>query len=859
MTSVHNAGAQASIETSVTLTPASVRIGEQPGDQIGPYRLLEVIGEGGFGVVWIAERREPMVQRVAIKIIKPGMDSRAVIARFEQERQALALMDHPGVARVLDGGVTPAGRPFFVMQLVRGEPITTFCDRVRMPIGERLRLFTSVCEAVQHAHMKGIIHRDIKPSNVLVTMQDGHALAQVIDFGIAKATSTRLTDKTVFTEQHQIIGTPEYMSPEQSEGSADIDTRTDVYALGVMLYELIAGSTPFAGTALGTAAFGEIQRIIREVDPPAPSLRISTAAKTIQTVAQARDTSGQALIGAIRGELDWIVMRAIEKDRQRRYDTPAQLAEDISRYLRGEAILAAPPSRSYRLRKLVRRNRVAVVAGSAVTLALILGVVGTTLGMVAARRERAAAILSAAQAVEAADRASSAERIAKARLAESEATVDFLDQMLAAADPSAKGKDVTVRALVDESSAQISKRYADQPLVAARLHATVGRTYSGLGLFDQAEPHIRQAYELRLKELGPKHEDTCAAKNDVCLSMIQRGKPEAEQATQELVREHEALFGRSHPITVQSIAMLAQMYSAQNMAKETEPLIREVVDARLKSPGKLNTETISAMNLLALTEGELGKIDEAEKLFTEAIEAQVQLNGPEHPLSLIQKSDFAWMLYWTSMDADGGKSEKSKERLRRAKAICEQTLEVMLRVMGEEHRDTLACLSNLSTIEKQLENWEEAEKLGVRALELSVRVLGEEHPDTIVSLANVGNMLRLRGRLDEAAGYLKRAVLASRKSLSPDSPGLAYALGWYGTCLAKMGRFEEGEMSLLEASAIVEKSLGADSPILQQLSLDVADLYQSWASKTPGKGYEAKEADWRAKAKSIRTDQPRQK
>jgi len=309
-------------------------LNEGPGTRVGAYKLLQLIGEGGFGSVFMAEQERPVVRRVALKIIKLGMDTKQVVARFEAERQALAMMDHPGIAKVLDGGATDAGRPYFVMELVRGDPIVEFCDKNSLTVAARLELFAQVCAAVQHAHTKGIIHRDIKPSNILVSNQDGAWVIKVIDFGIAKATASRLTDKTIFTEQRQLIGTPEYMSPEQAEGSFDIDTRTDVYSLGVLLYELLTGSTPFDAKSLRAAAYGEVQRIIREDEPLKPSTRLSRNTDTLASIAAKRHAEPRRLGAIVRGDLDWIVMKCLEKDRTRRYETANGLAADIKRHLK---------------------------------------------------------------------------------------------------------------------------------------------------------------------------------------------------------------------------------------------------------------------------------------------------------------------------------------------------------------------------------------------------------------------------------------------------------------------------------------------------------------------------------------------
>ncbi len=820
---------------------------EGPGSVIGPYKLLTLIGEGGFGSVFLAEQERPVRRRVALKIIKLGMDTRQVVARFEQERQALAMMDHPHIAKVLDAGATKVGRPFFVMELVQGEPIVGYCDKRNVSLRERLELFAQVCAAVQHAHTKGIIHRDIKPSNVLVSEVDGKPSVKVIDFGIAKATNARLTEKTLFTEHRGLVGTPEYMSPEQAEGSADIDTRTDVYSLGVMLYELVTGSTPFLGDQLRSAAYGEMQRIIREVDPPRPSARLSQSGATLATIAARRRVEPAQLEPMVRGELDWIVMKAMEKERSRRYETARGLALDIERYLSGDAVSAVPPSAGYRLKTFVRRHRVMVAAGGLVTAALLLGVAGTTAGMIKANRAREAAVLSEQEARTQAQRANTAEQEAKARLDESEATVKFLDDMLAAADPATKGKDVPVRAILDEASGTVGTTFADRPRVAARLHATIGRTYVGLGAYDVAESHMRNAYAIRKRELGENSPDTCNALNDLCSYMVKAGLPEAEETIRRAIAQQESLFGRRHLITLKSVDNLVLLMTSQSRANEAVDLAKEVMDGRVALLGENNLETVAAINSLATVYAEVQRADESESLFDRAIEAQRALAGPEHPYTLTIRGNLAWMLYWTSMEEDYGKSERTRKRLERAKTINEEVLQARLRVLGEDHQDTLTSLGNLRSVYAGLGLREQAVALGRREVEASVRVLGEEHPDTLVALANFGNTLRGEDRCDEALPYLERAVRGSRKVLPAENPGTAYTLGWYGSCLASLGRFADGEAALLEAHAIITRIQGEDSRVGQQMAINLTELYEAWDKSQPGKGYAEKATTWRAR------------
>ena len=457
--------------------------GEQPGARIGNYELLEKIGEGGFGIVWMAEQAEPLRRRVALKIIKPGMDSREVIARFEAERQALALMEHPNIASIYDGGTTESGRPFFAMELVEGVPITTYCDANRLSTRERLELFLQVCHAVQHAHQKGVIHRDIKPSNILVAVKDGRAVPKIIDFGIAKATQASLAGRMHVTRLNQWLGTPEYMSPEQAGlGGLDVDTRSDIYSLGVLLYELLTGHPPFDSDKLRAAGHDAVMKVIREEEPPKPSTRLGTlAGEELIAVATKRGAEPTKLSRLVRGDLDWIVMKALEKDRRRRYETANGLADDLRRHLDNETVSATPPSMAYQLGKFARRNRTALRVTTGIAALLVAATaVSSWQALRALRAEKSAR----GQA----ERATAAEALATQRLADSEAISQFLTSAFQSPDPARDGRTITVAEILESAAKKLDTDLADQPDRRALLQATLAKTYQALGLARDAIP-----------------------------------------------------------------------------------------------------------------------------------------------------------------------------------------------------------------------------------------------------------------------------------------------------------------------------------------------------------------------------------
>jgi tRNA A-37 threonylcarbamoyl transferase component Bud32/tetratricopeptide (TPR) repeat protein len=599
-------------QTQIGDSTLAIPRSEAVGGRIGPFKILQLIGEGGFGSVFEAEQEHPVKRRVALKIIKLGMDTREVITRFEAERQALAMMDHPNIARVLDAGATDSGRPYFVMELVEGEPISGYCNRHKLPIDARLRLFEQVCAAVQHAHTKGIIHRDLKPNNVLVSTQDGQPFAKVIDFGIAKATSGRLTDKTMFTEANLMMGTPLYMSPEQAEGSADIDTRTDIYSLGVILYELLTGSTPIDSYSLRAAGYAEVQRIIREVEPLRPSARLSHATTAKAHVAQLRQTEPRKLSGAVRGELDWIVMKAIEKDRTRRYETANAFAMDVRRYLSGEPVLAVPPGAGYRFGKFVRRHRGPVVAGALIAAALLAGIAGFAWQARIARArvvelaqvaEFEAAMLGQVDPAQTGKllsgnlRSMYAAALVKAGVPEAErngkaaAFADALQQV----NTTDAARDLIDSTVLKPAIVAIDQRFRGEPLVDAYLRQTLADRYVGLGLYDAAAPLQRSALATRRRLLGEDNQDTVTSIINVGVLLRNEDRySEAEPFLREAVQKTRQSQGGDRTLAVFSLFNLGLLLEAEGKLDAAGTFDREALDSARREFGENNQTTLLA-------------------------------------------------------------------------------------------------------------------------------------------------------------------------------------------------------------------------------------------------------------------------
>lgn len=821
---------------------------EKPGEIIGRYKLLQIIGEGGFGTVWMAEQKEPVKRKVALKIVKLGMDTKQIVSRFEVERQALAMMDHPNIAKVFDAGSTDTGRPYFVMELVKGVPIHEYADSVQLDTSSRLRLFALVCNAIQHAHQKGVIHRDIKPSNILVTMHDGIPVPKVIDFGIAKATSQELTQKTLFTEYHHLIGTPVYMSPEQAEMSGlDIDTRSDVYSLGVLLYELLTGTPPFAHHELMERGYGEMMRIIQEDTPHKPSTRLSTLGSLSAATAERRHTDINKLGLVLRGDLDWIVMKCLEKDRTRRYETATGLAEDIARHLNDEPVQAGPPRFGYKLRKFVKRNRGRVVAACMIAVVLVVGIIGTSSGMVWALHERDAAKIAQTESTK--------------RAEELQLVSDFQSEQLGDIDPQRMGialrrtifssiesetreqleKDFAgvnftsiAMTTLEESFfrrtiAAIDKQFAGQPVLQAQLLQSLCETMQELGLVFETEDPQKRVLDIRRSTLGNEHPDTLDSMNSMGSLLQAQGKlseadsyytevielsrrvlgddhpgtlislsnmgslrekqgrlSEAEAYIQEALEGRRRVLGDEHPSTLLSVNFMGLLRSGQGNYAEAEAYFREALEGRRRVLGNDHPQTLNAIRNVASAQRKLGKLSEAEPYYREAIDGYRRMYGNDHPETLLSLNGMGVLLY-------------NQRKYTEAEPFYRESLEGSSRVLGEFHPITLSCMHNLASLLRAQGMLSDAELYYHQVLEGRRRLHGDEHPSTLNTMNSLGSLIKEQGRFSEAEAYYKTALEVRRRILGDDHPSTLNSINNLGSLLQDQGKLEEAEQYYLES------------------------------------------------------------
>jgi eukaryotic-like serine/threonine-protein kinase len=723
--------------------PPEISTAPQIPESIGPYRLLKKLGEGGMGQVWLAEQSEPLHRQVALKLIRAGMFDDSTLRRFQAERQSLAIMDHPAIAKVFDAGVTPDGQPYFVMEYVPGEPITAYCDSKKLKIRERLELFAKACEGVQHAHQKAIIHRDLKPANILVVEIDGKPVPRIIDFGLAKA-ATPVEGASLLTQLGGFVGTPGYMSPEQAGSNVeveDVDTRADVYSLGVVLYELLTGLLPFDAKDWKKQPLHEVMRQLREQEPPRPSTKVETEKDSSTAAAEMRGTQPKQLASLLHGDLDWITMKAIEKDRARRYGTPAELAADIERYLNNDPVLARPASPGYRLRKYIRRNRVAVgvSAGLVLLLAGFAGVEAMQLRRITVERDQA-----------------TRERDRSSRI------TDFMTGMFKVSDPSeARGNSITAREILDNASKNIDSGLAKDPDLQSQMMTVMAKVYDNLGLYPLAESLLRRALAIREPLFGSENPETLNSTLALAWTLYHEGRyPEAEKLQRQTLASDRRVLGPEAPDTLVAMSNLAMVLSEEAHYSEAEALQRQVLDIRMRTAGPDSVDTALEINDLGLILTKEGRFAEAEKLQRQALDIRRRISGPNDPATLKSMNNLAIVLY-----REGQYPE--------AEALCRDTIAIERQVFGPEHPETLMAMHNLVAVLNDEGHYAEAAQLGQEIIDLRIKILGPEHPLTLDSMSNLAEIYTRMGRYADAEKLLKQANDGERKVLGPDNPQTA--------------------------------------------------------------------------------------
>ncbi len=750
-------------------------------ERIGPYRVLQTIGEGGMGVVYEAEQSRPVRRRVAIKVVKAGMDTRQVVARFETERQALAVMKHPHIAHMLDAGATEDGRPYFVMERVHGEPITDYCDRHRLTTRERVRLFLQAASAVQHAHQKGVVHRDLKPSNMLVEVADGRPVLKIIDFGIAKAVGVGLTDAPFVTQLGQIVGTPAYMSPEQAEGSElDVDTRTDIYSLGVVLYELLAGALPFDRGMFARPDF-VFQYLLRDTDAPTPSARFASLAETQLTVARNRRTEVRALRRELRGDLDWIVMKAMEKDRTRRYETPQAFGHDLERYLDCEPVEARPPTMTYRTSRFVRRHRLAVASAAAIATLLVGGSVALSVQAANLARERDTA----------------------------QEMASFLENLFEATDPYAgeRRDTLNISQFVRLGAERVRSDLTGRPEVQARMYVVLGKVFRNLGRYDESRPLLTDALALYEKAGGPDSSEAVGTQEILGFLERDMGDAKSSAATLEAVVAARRETGTAREL---GTALLGLGNARQDLGEfdAAEAAYQEALTTFESDLGPDADKTMQALNNLATVRVRKGDYAGAEPAFRRALEAGRRSLGPDHPNTLSFANNLAFVL-------------QDLNRLDEAEALYRDNLERVRARFEAPSPEIARVLNNLGSVLLEEGDATHAEAYLGEALEMRRAVYGPSHPAVAATLSNVASA---KDRLGDDAGAeaaWREALRILEATAGPSNPRVATVLVGLGRLAHERGRHADATSWYRRAEAIRLAALGNDHPLTASLRIDL--------------------------------------
>jgi non-specific serine/threonine protein kinase/serine/threonine-protein kinase len=780
------------LQTSASYRPEADPSMASPGP-IGPYRLVRKLGEGGMGQVWLAEQTAPLQRLVAIKLIRAGVYDKILLERFESERQALARMNHPAIAKVFEAGTTPDGTPYFVMEYVPGIPITLYCDQKRLSIRQRLELFLKVCEGVQHAHQKAILHRDLKPANILVNEIDEKPAPRIIDFGIAKAIGDRDALATMFTCAGSFIGTPVYMSPEQANPEIrDVDTRSDVYSLAVILYELLTGTLPFDITQWRKELQQEQFRKLYEQDPQPPSIQFRKKTTeqndTATQTAKLRSTEPHQLVSELKGDLDWITLKAMERDRSRRYGTPSEFAADIQHFLNNEPITARPASRTYRVQKYVRRHRLGVSIAAAGLLVLVAFSVMEAIQIRRVTRER--------------DRAN---RIA-----------DFMTKMFKVSDPGeARGNSITAREVLDKASKEIDTGLAQDPEMQSQMMHTMGEVYYNLGLYKEAESLLRRAVEIRTQVLGPQGRDTLSSMSSLAQVLTDESQfAEAEKLARESYDGGRKVLGPGDPDTLLNGLSLSVILLDQSHFPDCEEVLRELaanVD-EVKDPELRASIALRIQTNFAIAYAYQGKFADAEKSFRNVYDLTLKKYGPDHPATFNAFMNI-------------GNVELQQDKFAEAEAIYKRVLEGDRRVLGPEHPRTLLVMGNLGLVYLNQKRYPEAEALYRQLLDLKTRVLGADNRQTLVVESALADTLRMQNKLPEAEKLIRASLDGGRRVMGPDQSDTLVSENALGQVLLSEHRYPEAESVFLDTVARRTKTLGAKHPDVAESEYNLAALY----------------------------------